>query len=103
MAITKCPFTKEELLKFLNNDTHPVESLSIDDNKCIVTWKYKDRTFSQYMTYEVLNVAKLTGKEPMKLFMEEYKKNHPNQTGCSMPNIPAMLQAWAIEFNNKHK
>lgn len=105
--ITKCPFTKDELKvqieKVYGNNQHQVTFLEIDDQKREVRWKFDNQTWIQGQSFEVLNVLKLTGRKPIELFKEEYDKQHPNQHHCSMPNIPAMLEAWAKEFNEKQK
>lgn len=107
MTITKCPFTKEELIKAIEKvygeGKHTITFIEIDDKKLEVRWKFDNNTWIQGQSFNVLNVLKLTGKNPLHLFKEEYKKSHPHTTGLSMPNLPAMLEVWAQEFNDKHK
>ncbi len=104
--ITNCPFNKEELKlaieKVYGENKHQVTFLEIDETKHQVKWRFDNQTWIQGQSFEVLNVLKVTGQNPLKLFKEEYAKTHPNQTGFSMPNLPAMLEAWAKEFNEKH-
>lgn len=105
--IDRCPFAKDELIKIIEkvyaNHEHKVTWLEIDEAKCQVRWKFDNQTWTQGQSFDVLNVLKLTGQNPLKLFKEEYNKAHPNQHGCSMPNIPAMLESWAQEYNKKHQ
>lgn len=105
--IEKCPFDKQDLIKVIEkvygNNEHKVTSIEIDDVKHQVRWTFDNQTWVQGQSFEVINVIKLTGKNPLKLFKEEYDKQHPNQVGLSMPNIPAMLETWAQEYNMKHE
>lgn len=105
MQITKCPFNRQELIKAIEKvygeGKHHVTFIEIDDQKCVVKWRFDDNTWTQGQSFNVLNVLKLTGNNPLHLFKKEYAKTHPNQTGLSMPNLPAMLEAWAREFNEK--
>lgn len=108
MSINNCPFKIEELEEILSDDGpgwEPVKQIhiEIDDNKKEVRWKNKGDTWTRRMSYEVLNVWKITGKHPISVFMHEYRKSHPNVSGAFMPNIPGMLEKWAKEFNEAHQ
>lgn len=102
-----CPLGKDDLIraieKVYGNNEHRVTFIEIDEIKRQVKWKFDNQTWIQGQSFEVINVLKLTGKNPLELFKEEYNKTHPNQVGLSMPNIPAMLESWAREYNLKHQ
>lgn len=105
--ITNCPFAKEELTqiieKIYGENKHHVTFIEIDQQKHQVLWRFDNQTWTQGQSFEVLNVIKLTGKNPLHLFQQEYAKTHPDQTGLSMPNLPSILEAWAKDFNQKHQ
>lgn len=102
--ITKCPYSLQKLEEVLHKDfenNNPVE-INIDETKRQVTFKFKNQTWTQVLSFENLNVRKITGQKPIDLFMKEYKKDH-KIVGCGLPNIPSMLESWCIEFNKNHQ
>ncbi|XQP56029.1 MAG: hypothetical protein ACOQNY_01420 [Mycoplasmoidaceae bacterium] len=107
MSIDRCPFDNNSLVKMLNQvygeNKHTVTWYEIDNTKKEVRWKFDNQTWIQGQSFELLNVVKITGKKPLEVFKEELAKTQTGTKGCYMPNLPAMLQAWAIEFNENQK